>query len=277
MLLENGIYRAVVKDISLYLRGEYERLTAAFKVECDGKELVHREWIELNDGTISDKTIKRLRMCFPKWDGNIETLELGFCVQDVEVDITVENEQDKHDPAKWWTRVRFINPPGEGSSSAPMPDKENRGTLVSKYGSRFRALAHSTGSGQAHSTRSASSGQAGSGQAGGKPAGSGQGAVGSNRKTPSPQPSPLKGEGEERGGRTAPPVPSRVVGPESPVEPSTMEECWEALCKKYPDEVREQVGERWFEMLAKVIPGKDQADFDPQDWGRVMADMALPF
>ena len=261
MLLENGIYRAVVKDISLYLRGEYERLTAAFKVECEGKELVHREWIELNDGTISDKTIKRLRMCFPKWDGNIETLEQGFCVQDVEVDITVENEKDKQDPAKWWTRVRFINPPGEGAASpASMPEKENRGTLVSKYGSRFRALAHSTGSGQAHST--------GSGQAGGKPVDSGQGAGSTERgvkRTAGPSP------------QAGPPVKTPPPSPEIPVEPSTLEECWEALCKKYPDESREQVGERWFEMLARVVPGKDQADFGPQDWGRVMADVALPF
>ncbi len=141
MLLENGTYRALVKDISIYLRGEKERLTAAFRIECEGKELVHREWLELNDGTISDKTIRRLRSCFPKWDGNIESLEQGFCVQDVEVDITVENEQDKDDPSKWWTRSRHIAPPrGSAGGSAALPEKESRATIVSKYGARFRAI-----------------------------------------------------------------------------------------------------------------------------------------
>jgi hypothetical protein len=151
MLLENGKYAAVVKDASLFMRtvktkdgGTAERLTAAFRLECQGKELVHREWLELNDGTISDKTIKRLRECFPQWDGSIETLEQGFCVRDVEVEVTVENEQDKQDPEKWWTRTRFMDPPGGGSGSAALPEKESRATLVSKYGARFRALAGGT-------------------------------------------------------------------------------------------------------------------------------------
>ena len=79
MLIENGTYRAVVKDISVHLRGENERLTAALRLECEGKELLHKEWLELNDGTISDRTIRRLRDCFTKWDGSIEMLEQGFC------------------------------------------------------------------------------------------------------------------------------------------------------------------------------------------------------
>ena len=247
MLLENGTYRAVVKDISIYLRGENERLTAAFKLECQGKELVHREWLELNDGTISDKTIKRLRACFPNWDGNIETLEQGFCVQDVEVDITVENEQDKQDPSKWWTRSKFMDPPGGSSGGAPLPDKESRATLVSKYGARFRALA------------------------GGPPPRAAAGPQTTDRRpqtekataVPPKAPPPVK---------KAPPAAAQGVV-------SSLEACWEALCKKHPDELREKVSERWFEILERVAPGKDQADFGPEDWGKVLADVDsdLPF
>ena len=60
---------------------------------------------------------------------------------------------------------------------------------------------------------------------------------------------------------------------------SSLEACWEALCKKHPDELREKVSERWFEILERVAPGKDQADFGPEDWGKVLADVDsdLPF
>ena len=251
MLLENGLYRAVVRDISIYLRGENERLTAAFRLECEGKELVHREWLELNDGTISDKTIRRLRGCFPDWDGSIETLEQGFCVQDVDVDVTVENEQDRDDPEKWWTRIRYMDPPGGASGTATMPERENHDTLVSRYGARFRALAS------------------------GGSVGSGQRTVGSRD--------------EEQAQKTAgpPPVspPSRKPSAEATAdksagkveETSTLEQCWEGLCKKHPDELREQLSDRWFKLLEQTVPGKDQADFGPEDWGRVMAVIGVPF
>jgi len=241
MLLENGIYGAFVRDVSLYLRGDNERLTAAFKLDCGGKELVHREWMELNDGTISDKTIKRLRSCFPQWDGSIETLEQGFCVQDVEVEITVENEQDRDDPEKWWTRIQYMDPPGGGSGGATMPERASQATLVSKYGARFRALAG--GAQQAPPARTAA------------PA------------NPPPPAAPAP----------PPPSPAPQAQEELPVQASTLEECWEALCEKHPDEMREQVSDRWFELLGRVGAGRDQADFGPDDWGRVLAEIKLPF
>lgn len=142
MLLENGTYKAVVAKVHLYERGELKRLTAAFLLEVDGKEITHREWLELNDGTISEKTLARLRRCFPKWDGTIEKLEEGFCVRDTEVEIVVENQEDEKEPGKWWTKILFMNPPG--GKGATIPEKMDRGTLVSKYASRFRALAGGT-------------------------------------------------------------------------------------------------------------------------------------
>lgn len=139
MLLENGTYRAAVRDVHLYERGEQKRLTAAFKIEADGKELVHREWLELNDGTISEKTIQRMRKCFPAWDGTIEKLDEGHCCRDVEVEIVIENEEDKNEPGKWWTRIKYMNPPG-GSGTAELPGRLDRGTLTAKYAARFRAM-----------------------------------------------------------------------------------------------------------------------------------------
>ena len=244
MLFENGVYEAIVKDVSLYFRGEMERLTAAFRLDCLGKELVHREWIELNDGTLSEKTVNRLRACFPSWDGDIGSLEQGHCCRGVAVLVTVENEQDRTDATKWWTRTRYMNPPGGAcSGAATLPDKESRATLVSKYGARFRALA------------------------GGTPAAAGTAVV------PPKAPPPT----------ARPPVPASAgpgPAPRQPAPPaavSNLEDCWEALCKRHPDELREQVGERWFALLARVVPGKDQADFTPEDWGRVMVEITLPF
>jgi len=74
-----------------------------------------------------------------------------------------------------------------------------------------------------------------------------------------------------------PPPPAAPAQEELPVQASTLEECWEALCEKHPDEMREQVSERWFELLGRVGSGRDQADFGPDDWGRVLADIKLPF
>ena len=238
MLLENGLYRAVVRDISIYLRGENERLTAAFRLECEGKELVHREWLELNDGTISDKTIRRLRGCFPDWDGSIETLEQGFCVQDVDVDVTVENEQDRDDPEKWWTRIRYMDPPGGASGTAAMPERENHDTLVSRYGARFRALAGGTSA-------------------------SAQAAA--DRQAPAAETPPAA-----KAESVPPPPPARAPKAEAAVEPASLEQCWEALCKKHPDELRDQLSDRWFKLQEQTVPGKDQADFGPEDWGAVM-------
>ena len=110
MLMENGTYGAVVRDVHLYERGEQKRLSAAFRLDVGGTELVHREWLELNDGTLSERTLQRLRKVFPKWDGTIEKLDEGFCCQDVEVEIVVENEPDQQDPGKLWTRTKFMNP-----------------------------------------------------------------------------------------------------------------------------------------------------------------------
>ena len=266
MLLENGTYRAVVKDISVYLRGENERLTGAFRLDCEGKELVHREWLELNDGTISDKTIKRLRECFPKWDGSIETLEQGFCVQDVEVEVTVENEQDKQDPEKWWTRTKFMDPPGGSSGgAAALPDKESRATLVGKYGARFRALAGGTPATRSQKPSAFAEATADRDVSGQRPETEKAGPATAPQAGPPPAPMRPPAHSAGSGQAGLPPGPTAKAA-----AISTLEECWDALCKKHPDEFREQVSERWFKLLEQIGEGKDQADFGPEDWGRVM-------
>lgn len=148
MLLEDGKYIAVVKDVYLYERGEQKRLTGAFKLEIKHNgmiELVHREWLELNDGTISEKAIESLRECFPEWDGTIEALGEGFCCRDVQVRVVVENEQDRKDKDKYWTRTKYMNPVGKANGGgADMPETLDRETLTSRYASRFNAVTGAT-------------------------------------------------------------------------------------------------------------------------------------
>ena len=134
-----------------------------------------------------------------------------------------------------------MDPPGGTSGgAAALPDKVNRATLVGKYGARFRALAGGTTATRSQKPETEKAGPASTPQAG-------------------PPPAPMRPQ--------AGPPPGT---PAKPTATSTLEECWDALCKKHPDEFREQVSERWFKLLEQIGEGKDQADFGPEDWGRVM-------
>ena len=141
-----------------------------------------------------------------------------------------------------------MDPPGGSSGGAAvLPDKESRATLVSKYGARFRALAGGVSATRSQKPETEKAGPASTPQAG-------------------PPPAPLR----PRSG--PPPGPPAKGGPVS-----TLEECWNELGKKFPDEMREELSERWFKLLGEVCAGKDQAEFGPEDWGRVMGVIELPF
>lgn len=68
-----------------------------------------------------------------------------------------------------------------------------------------------------------------------------------------------------------------------PSPPSSLDECWELLCKECPKDPREVVEAHWFKILKDAVPGKDSGDFTPEDWGKVKAWIAekvadnLPF
>lgn len=215
MLLENGTYSGTVKDVSVYLRGDNNRLSAAFRIEIEGKDLKYNAWLELNDGTISTKTVENVRKCFPKWDGTIETLDDQALVEGVQVSCVVENEQDKQDASKWWTRITWMNPPG--GAGAPLPERASKATLAAKYGSKFRALAGGVPSKPPVST-------------------------------------------------TPPPTPPPAVKPAGPE--STLEACWDELCKE-PGATRAISEAKWFALLA----GKEQSTMTGADWGAIMAEI----
>lgn len=138
MLFENGTYPAIARCGSPYLRSN-GKLSFAVKCEIGDKNIVARLHIELNDGTLSEKTLERIGECFPDWDKTVEGLYNEAAFSDVDVSVTTLNEEDQNDPNKVWTRVQWLNPAG-GGGGATMPEVASKDDLVAKYGSKFRAL-----------------------------------------------------------------------------------------------------------------------------------------
>jgi hypothetical protein len=228
MLLENGKHEGLVKGVSLFLRGEAHRLTGAFKLNVGGVEVVHREYLELNDGTLSEKTVKRLQNCFPKWDGAIENMN-DFAVEDTEVEVTARNEQDKEDANKYWTRTEWMQPRGTGGD-VELPQAVDSKSLAARYGAKFRALS------------------------GGK-------SVAKTVQAPAPA------KAAPSAPKAAPKAPAAPV---ARVDPSTLEACWEAFSKAQEGQPEDVINGEWFKLLGEAVKGKDQGDFDADDWGRVM-------
>ncbi|MEI7881521.1 MAG: hypothetical protein WCI95_11670 [bacterium] len=83
----------------------------------------------------------------------------------------------------------------------------------------------------------------------------------------------LKGEGEERGGRTPPPAPKTAPPPPTPpsaaaVTPSTMEECWDQFCQVNKSKTELELYDLWPRFINEVT-GKTQMEVTPQGWGKV--------
>ena len=142
MLLENGTYNAVVKNASPYIRGN-GRLSMAFNFDVGGKEIIGRSHIELNDGSISEKSLKTLRECFPDWDRSVASLFASERFVDTPLSIVIENEADPENPEKFYSNVKWINPVGK-AVGAGMPAAASQSEIVAKYGARFRALSGGT-------------------------------------------------------------------------------------------------------------------------------------
>jgi len=72
-----------------------------------------------------------------------------------------------------------------------------------------------------------------------------------------------------------PPAPPRA---EAAVEPSTMEECWEAFCEVNKSKTELELYDLWPKFV-KEVTGKTQMEVTPQGWGRVKDTIGkmLPF
>jgi hypothetical protein len=153
----------------------------------------------------------------------------------IAVDLVIENET--MEDGKTYSRVKWINSPG-GNGGA-MPASADRNSILTRYGAKFRAL--SGGTPVKPIARPAVP------------------PVGAAPKVP-----------------TTPPLPGMPALPKA--EPksasapvSTMEKCWQFLCEKNQGMERTALERLWFATIADLFPKKEQADFSPQDWGKVEA------
>jgi len=82
---------------------------------------------------------------------------------------------------------------------------------------------------------------------------------------------------------TPPPAPKQPDLPTPPAVPkkavllSDMNACWKALNEAMADKTRAEVEAKWFEIIKDACGDKQQADYDPQDWGAVMAKLKTTF
>jgi hypothetical protein len=241
-LIQEGTYEGLTVAASIY-EAPSGAVMCSMVVDVGGTHLKGGICLVQKDGTLSERGFKDVQLIFgwsewdwAKWDQEPEAFA-GAAVQAVVE--TVQGERGE------FSSIKYINPPGGGQRL----EKANAKGLAAKYGAKTRALF------------------GGVSQTAG---GSGQGAV--VRKAPSPQPSPLKGEGEERGGRTPPPPPTppfdSAQGKPAAVAPSTMEECWEQFCQVNASKTELELYDLWPKFV-KEVTGKTQMEVTPQGWGKV--------
>ena len=184
------------------------------------------------DGAINTRCVESLRQCFPEWDGTDPFWFEDADLTGREVEIVVEDEVSDRD-GKTYSKVAWINPPG-GRGGGAMPASGNRAAILSKYGSRFRALA------------------------GGAPAAP-------KAAAPAPAEVPAEPAQVEDAGDDSPPAP-----PEDAAPAVDMAACWRAFCDASPHKERAALNKAWWNLLKEAVPGKQQGDFSPADWGRVL-------
>lgn len=140
-LLENGIYDGIITKFSAGPR-KNGRLTLYSEVDVAGTKLVHQNFLESNDGVISPDKIVKTREVYPLWNGTIEELFNPANFENVEVSITVKNEDyanEETGKSGTYTKIEWLNPRGKGGGTS-IPEPGNKNELVAKYGATLRAL-----------------------------------------------------------------------------------------------------------------------------------------
>ncbi|MEI6789329.1 MAG: hypothetical protein WCL49_12700 [bacterium] len=241
-LIQEGTYEGFTVAASIY-EAPSGAVMCSMVVDVGGTHLKGGICLVQKDGTLSERGFKDVQLIFgwsewdwAKWDQEPEAFA-GAAVQAVVE--TVQGERGE------FSSIKYINPPGGGQRL----EKANAKGLAAKYGAKTRALFG--GSSQRASASGTTADKDGT-----------KGTEGT-KMTPSPQPSPLKGEGEERGGRTPPPSPPTVA-----VAPSTMEECWEQFCQVNASKTELELYDLWPKFV-KEVTGKTQMEVTPQGWGKV--------
>jgi len=234
-LIEEGTYEGLTVAASIY-EAPSGAVMCSMVVDVSGAHLKGGICLVQKDGTLSERGFKDVQTIFgwSDWDWSKWDQE-PEAFAGAAVQAVVETIQGERGE---FSSIKYINPSGGGQRL----EKANAKGLAAKYGARTRALFGGVPSAPA-------------------------------ARTPSPQPSPLKGEGEERGGRTPPPAPKTAPPPPTPpsaaaVTPSTMEECWDQFCQVNKSKTELELYDLWPRFINEVT-GKTQMEVTPQGWGKV--------
>jgi hypothetical protein len=243
-LIQEGTYEGLTVAASIY-EAPSGAVMCSMVVDVGGTHLKGGICLVQKDGTLSERGFKDVQLIFgwsewdwAKWDQEPEAFA-GAAVQAVVE--TVQGERGE------FSSIKYINPPGGGQRL----EKANAKGLAAKYGAKTRALF----GGSTQLTTGGSSQKA-----------DGTKGTEGTKRTLSPQPSPLKGEGEARGGRTLPPPTPPPAQPA--VAPSTMEECWEQFCQVNASKTELELYDLWPKFVNEVT-GKTQMEVTPQGWGKI--------
>jgi hypothetical protein len=236
-LIEEGTYEGLTVAASIY-EAPSGAVMCSMVVDVGGAHLKGGICLVQKDGTLSERGFKDVQSIFgwSDWDwAKWDQDPEAFAGAAVQAVVeTVQGERGE------FSSIKYINPPGGGQRL----EKANAKGLAAKYGARTRALFGGVPSAPAAA------------------------------RTPSPRPSPLKGEGEERGVRTPPPPFDSAQGrPPTPppvmaVSPSTMEECWDQFCQVNASKTELELYDLWPKFV-KEVTGKTQMEVTPQGWGNI--------
>lgn len=223
-----GNYAAVTKAATVYEHPNTHKLLLGVVFDVGGTEMKKSIVLAEADGSLSTVNIGKIRE-WSGWDGIDPYWFIEAAPTGIEVSVAVEMKPGYKDPTKMYPEINWVNPSGGGGKALPEPTDKR--AVLSKWGSKFRAVA-------------------GPQPVGAKP----QATPATTQKpavTPPTRPAPR-------------PAPVATA-----VKHATPEECWGMMSTHYPSLGQDALTEKWYAFVDAT--GMDQADMTPEGWDKVKA------
>ncbi len=222
--------------------------------ELSGAEWIHVDqdlditgyfYLEKKDGSLNSITIDNLKAAFG-WDGRdpFWLQDSDFSEHVVQVKLAIEEYNGKSR-----VKVKYVDAEHASPTDVPQADDNERRTIGSRLGAKFRA------------------------NAGGTPVPAPKPAT-SRPTPPAPPAPPATKAGAPSTSKPLTPAPSNAgAATASLPQTATMQQAWEALVKACPPKwAQADIESEWFRILGELFPGKTPEALSPQEWGIVVAE-----
>ena len=244
MQLENGTYPA--RPTEYIDVGTHKNGCLVANVEFvlqDGQKIIKTFWLAKANGEPHIKIINGVKKVFG-WDGldPYWLMDNKAALAEIDVELVIENKTfigTRDGLEHTVSEIAWVNLPGENIGGAEIANRDRK-TVLAKYGARLRAI---------------------------------NGGVAVPQKKAASQPSASPSTPP-----TAPPVQAPVPKNKT-FPPSGMNECWKAIndTMKKDNKTREEIENKWLEIVRKVHGDKEQISYDASDWGAIMAHLKAAF